>query len=532
MHKKYFILLFILSVISSFLAPMRSFILQWLIDSHSVKEAITFLALGSVIILSNFIVSLFSNNLFAFLRSKCLTDIQDRIIRSSFVNKGTKFTISEKISSLSNDINIISSDYFDAIFSIFTYGLLLLFALILYVYIDVSMLIFVALAGGASVVVPRVIDCKIKKERSVFSTKNGEYISQIKEFLIGMPIISNYSVESLYLDRCLTKTEELNSTRKKYDYAVNLASGISSLVSNLLFFVVLLLGMVLVINGKISLGYMVAATNLSNFVIAPCQVISTNLGKYKGCKEIIMKLNSMMMESEKEFSHGEVVDNDDTISKISLADLSFSYSNDAPNLLHNISVEFLQNKKIAIVGESGCGKSSLARILHKDIEDYSGKISINGMDYKFFSHRYIRKHIGMVTQNEYVFNDSIRNNITLYENYEEYEVEKAIEKAGLKDYVESLPEKLDYIISENGMNMSGGQLQRIAIARTFLRGYECIIGDEITSNLDEETAKEVMDYFLTGNGMRIVITHDVSESMLNKFDLVYELKRGHLERYV
>ena len=129
-----------------------------------------------------------------------------------------------------------------------------------------------------------------------------------------------------------------------------------------------------------------------------------------------------------------------------------------------------------------------------------------------------------------MFHDTIRNNICLYEEFPEEQLKKAIQLAGLTEFVDSLDQGLDTVISENGKNVSGGQIQRIGIARLIIRNYDVIIADEITANLDENTTEAIMNNLLSLQCMLIVITHDTRSEFMNQFDSIYEIQDGIAQR--
>lgn len=158
--------------------------------------------------------------------------------------------------------------------------------------------------------------------------------------------------------------------------------------------------------------------------------------------------------------------------------------------------------------------------------DYTGNILFNGRQVREISRQNFYKHVGYIAQSAYLFNDTIRNNICLLESFSDGQLRHAINSAGLTEWIASLPDGLDTMISENGKNLSGGQRQRIGIARLTLRKYDLIIADEITASLDPETSQQVMDNLLTMSCMVIAITHDVSDTFMQRFDKIYQISSG------
>ena len=180
------------------------------------------------------------------------------------------------------------------------------------------------------------------------------------------------------------------------------------------------------------------------------------------------------------------------------------------------------------MGESGCGKSTFAKLLLQYYQEYKGGILINGRQIKELERKSLYKRVGYIAQTTYLFNDTIYNNICLKEVFSDEQVRLAVESSGLLAWIQTLPNRLDTVISENGKNLSGGQRQRIGIARLILRKYDFIVADEITANLDPETSQQIMEKLLKMSSSMLVITHDISSRFLKQFDEVYQMKEGKI----
>ena len=178
---------------------------------------------------------------------------------------------------------------------------------------------------------------------------------------------------------------------------------------------------------------------------------------------------------------------------ISFKNVKFTYPDASEPVLKGITLDIKPCEKIALTGKSGCGKSTLAKLLCRYYPSYEGEIFAGSSEIRRIRTEALYEHVGYISQKTFLFNDSIRNNICLYQSFTDEQLENAIQAAGLHDYIALLPEGLDTRISENGKNLSGGQIQRIGIARLVLRSYQLIIADEITANLDEITANAVME---------------------------------------
>ena len=197
------------------------------------------------------------------------------------------------------------------------------------------------------------------------------------------------------------------------------------------------------------------------------------------------------------------------------------------DILHDINTTFDAGKKYAIVGASGSGKSTLLNLLMASHGNYSGKICYDGHEVKKISSESLYDIVSMIQQNVFVFNASIRNNITMFREFPTAEVDRAIELSGLSTLIAERGE--DYLCGENGSGLSGGEKQRISIARSLLKHASVLLADEATAALDAQTAHQVTDDILSLSGVtRIVVTHTLEQAALRRYDGILVLKDGRI----
>ena len=274
------------------------------------------------------------------------------------------------LSLLTNDMKILNDDYFSSLYQVIAFGMMLFFALCMYIYIDPTMLLFVAIAAIAPLVLPKILEKYLKQNRTKFSEKSEEYVKNTTQILNGYEVISSFRVQSLFKKENKKQAQKLAYSEYKFQRMVNYSITLSSFLSNSLFFLVLMFGMLLVFEEKITLGYMVAATDLSNFVIAPCQVIAQSYARMKASVKIREKIEIFINSEEKEESFGNSINH--RLLKMNVKNIKFSYDNSKEEILQDVNLCCEKNEKIALVGESGSGKSTLARILceiWKDIQE-------------------------------------------------------------------------------------------------------------------------------------------------------------------
>jgi ATP-binding cassette subfamily B protein len=206
--------------------------------------------------------------------------------------------------------------------------------------------------------------------------------------------------------------------------------------------------------------------------------------------------------------------------------LSFSYGDQ--RVLRHITFSVAPGEKVLLKGASGSGKTTLLNLLAGVYTDYEGEIRYDGTELRTIHPASQNKRIAEIYQDVFLFEDTLRQNITLYEDYSEEKVHDAVEKAGLSELVNRLPNGLDTMLEENGKNLSGGERQRVSIARAVIRGATLILADEATSNLDESLGRHVEQTLLSLDATVIAISHRYYEGVTERYDSVLELKSGNV----
>ena len=213
---------------------------------------------------------------------------------------------------------------------------------------------------------------------------------------------------------------------------------------------------------------------------------------------------------------------------IELRNVDFSYDKER-KVLENININMENNKMVALVGESGCGKSTITNLLLKQNKVDSGEILLNGINLNEIPFDVLTKKVGFINHSAYIFNGSIEDNIRMGKNDASYdEIYHALKKANLYEFVMNLPQKLNTNVGEGGSLLSGGQKQRLALARTIITDPEIYIFDEATSNIDVESEEKVWEsiYKLSKNKTVIVISHRLAN--VKNADAIYVLDKGHI----
>lgn len=368
---------------------------------------------------------------------------------------------------------------------------------------------------------------KLAAEEVTVSERNKSFTATISDCLNGFSVVKSFRAEkeitNLFSDEN-GKLEKSKLIRRKLLILISTLGQFSGMIAQISVFFA---GAYLAVSGKgMTAGTVIMFVNLMNFVIQPVAELPGLLAARRASRALIGKISESLEKSS--FTGGkEELDSLDQ--GISMKNISFSYE-EGKEVLHDVSVDFEAGKSYAIVGGSGSGKSTLLNLLLSGTcgAEYSGSIHWDNTDLKDASSDSLFDQVSSIDQNVFVFNSSIRDNITMFRDFPENEVDNAISRANLSELIKERGS--DYLCGENGGGLSGGEKQRISIARSLLKKSSVLLADEITAALDAQTSYRVSSDILDLNGItRIVVTHDLEESLLKRYDRILVMKDGRLQ---
>ena len=457
------LLFVIITLPLAFLAPYKSYVIQWLIDAESAEKIPYLLALGGGIFLLVFLLEWIGRNLFAHINTSVARTIREQLLGGILSrNLGTfkQESVGSYVSELTNDIAAVQNEFLTPIYNIVLYGGMLLFSLIfLYRIHPLMFLVAVAMAVFPATM-PHIFARHLKKKRSAFSAQNASYVTVSKDILHGFETLRSFGAEKNAEQQHCASAAELSLAELRYNKVVNFNIAATSFIGQVVFYSVLAIGITLVFNGKLTIGYLVTATNLINFTNQPVQVISQSVSKIIATKDIRRRL----VAASKELEHRNTVDTSfpKDSGDLVLTHIRFRYTEDGPWILNDITYTFEAGKKYALVGVSGAGKSTLAKVIAGMYDTYEGVISCGGKDVRSIAPEELAHTISIIPQSPFIFNATVFDNITLFsDRWTSDEVLAAAELAGLGDFLSLLPQGLHSEIIEN--SLSGGQAQRIGV---------------------------------------------------------------------
>ena len=356
------------------------------------------------------------------------------------------------------------------------------------------------------------------------SDKKESYIGLLKDALTGFSVIKSFKAE----ENITKEHEEINEAvksaskgRTKINLLISYSSALAGSFMQLGVFIAAAL--LSISNDKITGGVAIVFVQLINYILSPIQVFPEYFAGVKASKALIEKLARALntnISDEGENLSPNLHDN------IEIKNLNFAYEQ-GKAVLSDVNMEFNAGGCYAIVGASGSGKSTLLKLLLNFTHDYEGQISYDGKELRNVSHSSLYDLVSIIQQDVFIFNNTIRNNITMFKSFPEEDIERAIRLSGLKNLIDRKGE--EYLCGENGSLLSGGERQRISIARALLRKTPVLLVDEATASLDAETSLEVMRAILNLEGFtRIIVTHDLDEFVLKRCTELFALKNGVL----
>ncbi len=434
----------------------------------------------------------------------------------------SKENTSTYVSALTNDVQTVEQGYLCNTFS--TISSLLTFAGALTLMILYSpMLTLVAFGFSLLPLLASVFtgNAVAKKEKDV-SDRNEIYTSAINDSLGGFSVIKSFKAEAQMIKLFKQNVQELakaQCAKQKMRILVQMFASVAGLIAQLGVFI---FGAYLAISSEeVTAGTTIVFVQLMNYVISPIATVPTFIAERKAAKILIGKISAALDANVEETGRCGRVELEQGIR---VKDLSFCYEEGVP-VLKNVSCTFEKGKKYAVVGASGSGKSTLLNLLMASDANYDGEILYDQTELRQIASDNLYELQSIIQQSVFVFNATVRDNVTMFGNFPQEQIDKAIRLSGLSGLIAEKGE--DYLCGENGSGLSGGEKQRISIARSLLKNAQVLLVDEATSALDRETAFKVSDSILGLDGVTcVVVTHALDEGLLAQYDGIVAIKNG------
>lgn len=429
------------------------------------------------------------------------------------------------LSALTNDAASIETNYLAQMLAMITKAVTFIGALLLMCRYS---LLMTAIAAGLTVlplIASLLTGNRLQAVESRVSERNGEFTAALSDCLAGFTVVKNFKAEREIFRLFAQSNKALEHekfTGRRIKMLVGMIGAVTGIFAQLGVFIA---GVYLSMKGgSMTPGAVVLFVNLMNFIISPIAELPGLLACRKAALGLVDKLAAALERSSSR-------EGSETLNRlehgIRLENVSFAYE-PGKTVLHGINAEFEAGRAYALVGGSGSGKSTLLNLLMAAETNYSGHILADGIELSDISTESLYGTIAAIQQNVFVFNASIKDNVSMFRDFPKTEMDEAIARAHLGALIRERGE--DYLCGENGSGLSGGEKQRISVARSLLKKSSVLLADEVTAALDAQTAHRVSSDILDLQGItRIVVTHTLEESLLRRYDKIFVLRGGRIE---
>lgn len=424
---------------------------------------------------------------------------------------------SDYISAITNDLKLIRGQYLNMLFLTVIFGCCMVFSAGMMLWYSPAVTAVAVLCAVVMTVLPMALGQRMKQLSKEHSERLAGLNATLAELFSGFQVLRSFGAMGharSEFDRC---SAALRKTQQRYEGMDSFSDAFAQLLSVLTQTVVLVTSAVMVMKGRMSAGTLVAFTGLNGSFCSSLSVVLMGIPMIRGAKPVIERVNALAGYEAP--SGGRAIPSFGKA--LEVRNLSFAYQAGKP-VLQRVSMTLHPGEKTALIGQSGSGKTTLIRLLSGELDGYEGEILYDGVPLSETDGESICRIAAVIHQDVFLFDDTVRNNICLFEDFSEEDFRRALRLSGVSKFVDRLPEGVDYRVGQRGEFLSGGQRQRIAIARALIRNTPLLILDEGTSALDEQTAAEIEGELMGIPGLTLLaITHRLSDARV--YDQVIRL---------
>lgn len=534
MKKKDVVYVVIASALYNVSSVVFSFILMDIVDSitkNNYKAFETSIIWALMTILLQIVFFATYNVVKGKITQKQMVDIRTNMLKGIFkfdISHFHKSEVDEYVSFFYNDIGFLKEKYiyktYDLVENIGMFFLALIGIIWIYPFYLIAIIFVVSIAF----LLPIVFGKKSIRYMSSISGSSQRLMLWLQNMLKGFDTVRFYKIEEKIVKEGKDVITDFEDTEYKFDLFMNFVQIGLNFIMTILTLLTYVVGGYLVIKGQITLGALIALAQLLFKVASPIMAITSAVTDINSTKDIRKKLGKIENYCRKEKK--KLVYNISSENVIHIDQVKFSYIGQEKKTLNNISYDFKKGRKYAIIGENGCGKSTLMKLLAGYSDEYEGHIELYGNELKELLDEDIFRNVSYISQESFVFNKSIRENIFVTEptQRDQREAERIIKTLHFQTVLEKHPEGTEYILNTSE-NLSGGEIQKISIIRALMKKGNILLMDEGDSNLDTKSREALYnlirecDYDLV-----IVITHHLEKENVKFFDEVISMENGRI----
>ncbi|MFT8391801.1 MAG: ABC transporter ATP-binding protein [Sporolactobacillus sp.] len=494
-----------LDMLTTLAQTLAAFVLTFMMDGlihASIRSFFFWLSINTLLWILLIIADYFFSYLKAISIQRMDTQIRNDLaigITNLSYDRFHHLSINNYSSWFNNDIVLINEQGFESFFSIITYGSSAIFASLLLIVYNWWLFALVLLLAVLMNVVPKWTSKKTDQRSKERTAMNELFVNKLQNFIEGMDTLINFHRSNELIKNIRHHSLELNKTNVAYEKQKAFVSFISFNASSLSQLCVLLFTGVLVLMHWITPGSIISTGNLAGLIFTSLSQLTSLVVVVKSVQPIFDKYKGLATEQHSDIAFDSTVHPSLKLNDVSVGDGEHTW------LLPN-SFQIKFNDKLYLTGPSGSGKSTLMRIIAGLTEHYQGGID---WDPPLSDHANQNRYVLYVQQTPFIFNETLRYNLTLGAQVTDEQLSEALEVVDLKHTVDKLANGLDTVLSNTGADLSGGERQRLALARALLVHAPVLILDESTSNVDPDTASKIESYFLTMDDRTVIfISHN------------------------
>ncbi len=429
------------------------------------------------------------------------------------------------MSAVTNDIKLIEDNGIQPLLLIVQNAVMFITAVA--VLFTINVMIGLCLIGCLVLMftVPALFGKALARRQDTLSKKLSAFTVKVKDILSGYEVIKAYGMDDHVRSDYETQNAETSGAKFRADRLTAVNESVSEVLAYITVFSGFFIGAYFILQGSISAGILLALIQLSSSFVNPLMLIMDGMPKVQSIKPVMGRLDEIMNYRDTAFTGTQ----EPVFEKnIHISNVTFSYDENR-TVMDNVSLELQKNKKYAVVGQSGSGKSTMIRLLTGTYAGFDGDICYDGQSLRILDIQKLRSMISVIHQNVYMFSGSIRDNICLHKPFSAAELEEALELSGVNLFLGSMPDGLDSFVGENGNNLSGGQRQRIAVARALIQKTPILILDEGTAAIDMQTAYSIESSLLGLDNLTLItVTHNLNPELLHQYDRIILMKDGRI----
>jgi ABC-type multidrug transport system fused ATPase/permease subunit len=533
-HKVLFVFTIFLGLAGAALSIAAAFILEKVLNAVIEGNWELFVVMIWVVV-GYIIVLVFVASLSALVEKKLIVssirdlraEVQKGILsRDTEQYRGTN--TADYISALTNDVKIIEENILAPLLNAIQYA-------ILFVLAAVALFIYSPIIGGVMLgflvlmyLLPASLGGSIGKRQEAYSSGLSLFTLKLKDQFMGYEVIRSYRLVDQVKAIFSEQNKKLASSKYAVDKLLAISEGIAQVIAAGSQITTMLVAGFLVLNGHMTAGSLLAILQLSGVFIQPVAVIMQCVPMIQGAKPVLNRLKELSIHLPSAFN-GKVEPKFDK--EIRFEEVSFGYLEDQP-VLNQLNVSFERGKRYVLAGESGCGKSTIARLLGAEFSNYSGAICIDENELHEVDVDQLLTKISTIHQGVFMFDESIKSNIDLHRSYSKEEWARALNISGVDKFLDKTECGLDSPVGESGSNLSGGQRQRIAVARALIERKPILILDEGTSAVDIQTAYDIENALLDVSDLTMItITHSFRPELLRRYDAILFMEQGRIVEF-